>query len=102
MKKNHILVAEDDANIRNGLADTLESEGYQVSLAENGDQALEVFRKGAFDLVVLDIMMPGMRSGFLATIACSIITSGSWSKIYCRAFSLVQESRSSPPTSSGS
>jgi DNA-binding response OmpR family regulator len=63
MKLVHILVAEDDANIRNGLIDTLESEGYQATPAADGEQALHLFQSGTFDLVLLDIMMPG-KSGY--------------------------------------
>jgi DNA-binding response OmpR family regulator len=69
MKPAHILVAEDDANIRNGLIDTLESEGYQATPAVDGEQALALFQAGAFDLVLLDIMMPG-QSGY--DVCCAI------------------------------
>lgn len=63
MKNISILVAEDDTNIRNGLTDTLESEGYKVTVASEGDQALKLFAKQHFDLILLDIMMPG-KSGY--------------------------------------
>jgi DNA-binding response OmpR family regulator len=63
MKPVHILVAEDDANIRNGLIDTLESEGYQATPAADGEQALHLFQSGTFGLVLLDIMLPG-KSGY--------------------------------------
>jgi DNA-binding response OmpR family regulator len=63
MKSINILVAEDDTNIRNGLTDTLESEGYQVAVASDGEQALKLFARQHFDLILLDIMMPG-RSGY--------------------------------------
>lgn len=63
MKKTHILVAEDDGNILTGLVATLESEGYVVTAVPDGRQALDSFRSGAFDLVLLDIMMPG-KSGY--------------------------------------
>jgi DNA-binding response OmpR family regulator len=53
-----ILIAEDDANIRLGLVATLESEGYAVTAAADGAQALRLFAQEKFDLVVLDIMMP--------------------------------------------
>lgn len=53
-----ILVAEDDPNILTGLVDTLESEGYTVTTATNGEKALRLFKAGKFDLVLLDIMMP--------------------------------------------
>ena len=53
-----ILIAEDDANIRQGLIATLESEGYAVTAASDGAQALRLFPQEKFDLVLLDIMMP--------------------------------------------
>jgi DNA-binding response OmpR family regulator len=56
--KARILIAEDDANIRVGLAATLESEGYAVTSASDGAQALRLFPQAKFDLVVLDVMMP--------------------------------------------
>jgi DNA-binding response OmpR family regulator len=58
-----ILIAEDDKNIREGLIDTLESEGYQTVAAVDGDDALTRFRQAGVDLVLLDIMMPG-KSGY--------------------------------------
>jgi DNA-binding response OmpR family regulator len=53
-----ILIAEDDANIRQGLVATLESEGYGVVAAADGAQALRLYPQGKFDLVLLDVMMP--------------------------------------------
>ena len=63
MNTAHILVAEDDRNILTGLVDTLESEGYQAMPASDGEEALVLFRNNPFDLVLLDIMMPG-KSGY--------------------------------------
>ncbi len=63
MKSMHILVAEDDRNILSGLIDTLESEGYQTTAASDGVQALKLLQVERFDLVLLDIMMPG-KSGY--------------------------------------
>ena len=63
MKAARILVAEDDPNIRRGLIDTLESEGYAVVDASDGEQALDCHRRESFDLVILDVMMPG-KSGY--------------------------------------
>jgi two-component system, OmpR family, alkaline phosphatase synthesis response regulator PhoP len=63
MKSAHILVAEDDRNIREGLVDTLESEGYQVTAAVDGDSSLDLLAAHDYDLVILDIMMPG-TSGY--------------------------------------
>ncbi len=59
----HILVAEDDPHIREGLQATLESEGYRVTTARDGAEALRLFEKTKFDLALLDVMMPEV-SGF--------------------------------------
>ncbi len=63
MANRKILIAEDDTNIRNGLVDTLESEGYRVSAATDGKEAVDIFRKRRPDLVILDVMMPQL-SGY--------------------------------------
>ena len=63
MSHARILVAEDDLNIREGLVDTLASEGYRVTAASDGDEALALFRQSTVDLVILDIMMP-RKSGY--------------------------------------
>jgi len=59
----HILVAEDEAHIREGLCATLESEGYRVTAVADGAAALAALHAGRFDLVMLDVMMP-ISSGF--------------------------------------
>ena len=56
--KAKILIAEDDANIRAGLIATLESEGYAVTAAADGAQALKLLPQEKFTLVILDVMMP--------------------------------------------
>lgn len=56
--KARILIAEDDANIRLGLVATLESEGYDVTAASDGAQALKLYPQSKYDLVILDVMMP--------------------------------------------
>lgn len=56
----HILVADDDKNTRRLMRAVLESDGYTVATAENGQAALEMMDREHFDLVVLDIMMPVM------------------------------------------
>jgi DNA-binding response OmpR family regulator len=58
-----VLIAEDDANLRQGLIDLLEGEGYEVFPNEDGKMALHCFRQEAPDLVLLDVMMPEM-SGY--------------------------------------
>ncbi|MGE9296993.1 MAG: response regulator transcription factor [Puniceicoccales bacterium] len=63
MANSLILVAEDDASIRLGLVDSLESEGYRVIEAANGEEALTLFTNERPSLIVLDIMMPRL-SGY--------------------------------------
>ncbi len=58
MKTRKILLAEDDDSIRMGICDILEEEGYRVTCASDGGQALRNFSEGEFSLVILDIMMP--------------------------------------------
>jgi DNA-binding response OmpR family regulator len=58
MKKEKILIIEDDASILVGLIDLLETEGYEVCTAEDGEQALQMFRQEKPTLILLDIMLP--------------------------------------------
>lgn len=55
-----ILVVDDEANIRNLVKAYLEADGYTVHVAENGPQGLTAFRRYQPELVVLDVMLPGM------------------------------------------
>ena len=56
----HILVVDDDKNIRKLLKTLLEAENYTVSVAEDGEDALNIMDKEHIDLIILDIMMPRM------------------------------------------
>ncbi len=56
-----VLVVEDDIHTRLGLIDILETEGYTVFSADNGQDALDVFEKESPQVVCLDIMMPNMN-----------------------------------------
>lgn len=58
-----ILIVEDEPNMRLGLKDNLEFEGYNVELAENGEEGLNKILDNKYDLIILDVMMPKM-SGF--------------------------------------
>jgi two-component system response regulator RegX3 len=61
MKRSaNILVVEDEPAIREGLLDVLVFHGYAVDSAETGPQGLDKARTGKFDLILLDIMLPGM------------------------------------------
>ncbi len=53
-----ILIVEDEASFSEALSFLLTKEGFTVSVAENGRTALEVFKSGNFDLVLLDLMIP--------------------------------------------
>lgn len=55
-----ILIIEDDVHINNLLREALEQEGYQCIQAFSGSEGNLVLEKGGFDLVLLDLMLPGM------------------------------------------
>ncbi len=57
-EKNSILVVDDEDALRTGLSSELESEGYVVATAGDGDEAISVLQGKSFDLVLLDIKMP--------------------------------------------
>ena len=59
--RNHILVVDDDDRIRNLLKDYLTENNYIISTSENADQAKEKLRYIKFDMIILDIMMPGQN-----------------------------------------
>jgi two-component system alkaline phosphatase synthesis response regulator PhoP len=58
-----ILLVEDDRGLRLTLTHRLAAEGYEVQTAADGDEGLRKASSGAYDLVLLDVMLPG-RSGF--------------------------------------
>lgn len=60
MDKNHILVVEDDSDIREGVEIYLKNQGYEVYQAGDGVEGLEVIEKNEIDLAIVDIMMPRM------------------------------------------
>jgi two-component system, OmpR family, phosphate regulon response regulator OmpR len=59
--KNHILIVDDDDRIRNLLKDYLSENSYIVSTAKNADQAKERLEYVKFDIIILDVMMPGQN-----------------------------------------
>jgi len=61
MKMNRILIIEDDKAILMGLKDDLEYEGYKVETALNGKEGLKMAMEGKFQLVILDILLPGLN-----------------------------------------
>jgi len=56
-----ILVIEDDPAVARGLADNLEFEGLSVRLADSGEAGLDALRESPADLLLLDLMLPGMN-----------------------------------------
>ena len=61
MKPEKILVVDDEKRIVENIARCLEREGFQVAGAHDGDEALALFQQQGFDLVLLDISMPGLN-----------------------------------------
>lgn len=55
-----VLVVDDEAEVRDMLARSLGADGFEVETADGGRAALEAARRRAFDLVITDLMMPGM------------------------------------------
>jgi two-component system KDP operon response regulator KdpE len=72
MSAGRILIVDDDPQIRRAMRATLSSRGYEVGDAPSGEEALEQLRSAHYDLVLLDMNMPGM--GGLE--ACRLIRSG--------------------------
>ncbi len=60
MTKGKILVVDDEENIRGSLKEILVDEGYEVSIAEDGETALRMIQSEAPDLVLLDVWIPGI------------------------------------------
>lgn len=60
----NILLVEDDPIIIKAYEKKLTSEGFSVKTAVTGDEALDLLSKNKFDLVILDLMLPGGKHGF--------------------------------------
>lgn len=54
----NILIVEDERDIREGINEYLSEVGYEVMVAEDGQEGIDLFKKHKFDLVILDIMLP--------------------------------------------
>ncbi len=73
-----ILLVEDEAHLSQAVASGLRAEGFAVDVADNGTDGLAMARGGAYDLVILDILLPG-TNGFLV---CSRLrAAGIWTPI---------------------
>jgi len=58
--KAHILIVEDEVPIRTGLVDVFTYHGYDVAFAGDGPEGLRLALSGGFDILLLDVMLPGM------------------------------------------
>ena len=58
--KKRVLVVEDDAAVSYMIAQILRAEGYESAIAAEGRIALSMLRSNSFDMVILDVMLPGM------------------------------------------
>lgn len=61
MKKTNILVVDDDTDLADGIADVLDAKGFKVSVANDGFAALDQVKKDRFNIVLMDIRMPGIN-----------------------------------------
>lgn len=59
-KSRTVLVVDDERHVRASLGALLETEGFTVHTAENGERALKLCARQAFDFVLMDVRMPGM------------------------------------------
>ena len=71
--KLKVLLVEDEAALRMVLTDRLQSEGYAVECASNGDEGHEKATRLQFDLIILDVKLPG-KNGF--DVCCEIRKAG--------------------------
>ena len=67
-KKARLLVAEDDHIIRQVLGTMLQKSGYETDFAENGQLVVEMWERGKYDMILMDVQMP-LMNGFEATAA---------------------------------
>lgn len=56
----HLLIVDDEPLMVKGLKYTLEKEGYEISVAADGEEALKLFEEEMFDMILLDVMLPKM------------------------------------------
>ncbi len=73
-----LLLIEDDAKIAKAVARGLRAEGFTIEVAERGDMGLWMAKESSYDLIVLDIMLPG-RNGY--QICAELRARGDWTPI---------------------
>lgn len=65
-----VLVVDDEEDLREVLRLCLEGEGYEVQVASTGGEALELLARGAYDVLLTDIRMPGVDGFELVKVLC--------------------------------
>ncbi len=60
MKKTNILIVDDEIDLLETLGDIFESKGYNVTMVEDGNKAIELLKKKYFDIILMDLKMPGI------------------------------------------
>ncbi len=58
MKKEHILIIDDERLMRSMLRRLLESKGYKITVASDGDEGMKLYRENPADLIITDLLMP--------------------------------------------
>jgi diguanylate cyclase (GGDEF)-like protein len=58
--KVRVLIVDDEASVRTLLSEVLHGQGYEVAVASNGEEAIELARKTPFEIVITDMRMPGI------------------------------------------
>jgi two-component system response regulator HydG len=61
MTARRIIIVDDDRDLAESLADLLEARGFEVELAHSGEEGVAKYRRQPFDLVFMDVQMPGMN-----------------------------------------
>jgi len=87
---NKILLVEDDPDLSGLLLETLKSSGYQVELCESGREALAALRSYDPDLLLMDVMLPGLDGHSLAA---DISNDGKFNKLPIIVMSALTNSR---------
>lgn len=88
LKGKRVLLVEDDETSRNFAAIILKKKGLEVTTAENGEEAIEKFRKGTYNLILMDINMPFI-DGYTATSMIRNLEKGFTPIIAMTAYALV-------------
>ena len=89
----NVLVVDDEEDTRISIRDVLESEDYEVSEAKNAEECLEIARREEPDIILLDIMMPGMKVKDLVRELGSVEKLKNIKIIYLTAVSISEEEK---------